>query len=156
MNPNQSFTGLKKSTQNSLIRPCCVKGCKEPLRVKITDPATSFNITKNVLLSMKNTSLTVSSNCVTEIPCLNFGDDSAANALCIQQLFGLTTENCCVVLKLNVLGSDLKLCPESGNNLLLTEDVLIEGSHTLKLCAANVTPGSEQVLVCRMEPLVGS
>ena len=156
MNPNQSFTGLKKSTQNAFTRPCCVK-CKEPLEpleplsVKIKDPQTPFTITKDVLLSMKNTSLTVTSN-FQELVCLDFGDDTAANASCIQELLGLTTEDCCVVLNLNFLGFALKLTP--GQYFEMPSEYLPEGCHRLKLCATNVNPGNEAVRVTRIQPLV--
>ena len=162
MNPNQSFTGLKKSTQNAFTRPCCVK-CKEPLEpleplsVKIKDPQTPFTITKDVLLSMKNTSLTVTSRCNEDEQycCLDFGEDTAANALCIQKLLGLTEEGCCVVLNLNVFGTALKLGP-NATFIQTAEDLLEEGSHKLRLCAENVTQDGAQIFVNLMPPFVNT
>lgn len=69
--------------------------------------------------------------------------DTAANTLCIQQLFGLTL-NYCVVLHLNILGIPYTFKTYNKNAILSTSD-LLEGLNTLKLCATDVTPGSEKI-----------
>lgn len=161
MDANINFKGLRNTSANavSLKSSCCCSVAKvfptQPLTIKIKDPVTQIDVTKDVLLQMNNSSLTTIINGNNNSnPLLDFGLDTSDNALCIQQLFGMTEDEDCVVLHLNVLGIPFTFSPNNGTFVKLPDTLLIQGSHKFKLCATDTTSGSEEVTLEFIQPFV--